>query len=83
MQVQTARLSSKGQITLPIEILRALNAGKGTEFLVVQEDDRIVLVKADSVGRKIVDELAEFSALGEGAFRDLWDNDADAIWDEA
>lgn len=83
MQVKTVRLSSKGQITLPIEMLKAINADQGTEFLVVQDDERIVLMKASRVGKSVIDDLEGFEALALGTFEGLWDNEHDAVWDEA
>lgn len=83
MLVKTVKVSEKGQITLPAEALRALNAGKGTEFLVIQEGDRLLLVKADRVGRRVLDELGGWEALAAPAFEDLWNTDADEVWDGA
>lgn len=83
MLVKTVKLSSKGQITLPAEALKALRAKKGTEFVLVQEADHIVLVKAARVGRRVVDDLEGWERLAEPVFRELWDNPADEVWNEA
>lgn len=83
MLVKSVKLTDKGQITLPAEALRAMNARKGTEFLVIQEGDRMVLVKASAVGRKLLDEFGGWEALAAPAFSDLWDNEADEAWNEA
>lgn len=83
MIVRTARLTDKGQITLPADALREMNAGKGTEFLVIQEGDRLVLIKATSVGKQLLDDLGGWEALAAPAFADVWDNEADHVWDTA
>lgn len=83
MLVKTVKVTAKGQMSLPAEALRSLNARKGTEFLLVQEGDRILLTKASAVGKRLVDDLGGWEALGASAFRDVWDNDADAVWDDA
>ena len=83
MLVRTVRLSEKGQLTLPADALRAMNARRGTEFLLIQEDERIVLVKASAVGKRVLDEFGGWESLAAPAFADLWDNDADEAWNEA
>ncbi|HWG91839.1 MAG TPA: AbrB/MazE/SpoVT family DNA-binding domain-containing protein [Candidatus Thermoplasmatota archaeon] len=81
MLVKTIRLTDKGQITLPVEALRAMNAGKGTEFLLIQEGERMVIVKASAVGKALLEEFGGWEALAAPAFADLWDNDEDEVWD--
>lgn len=83
MLVRTLKVTDKGQITLPADALRAINARRGTEFLLIQEGDRIVLVKADAVGKKVLDELGGWETLAAPAFAEVWDNDADEVWDRA
>lgn len=84
MLVKTVKVSSKGQVTLPAEALRALNVRKGTEFLLVQDGPRILLVKADQAGRRVLDDLGGWEAVAAPAFAEVWDNPADAeVWDEA
>jgi bifunctional DNA-binding transcriptional regulator/antitoxin component of YhaV-PrlF toxin-antitoxin module len=81
--VKTVKLSSKGQLTLPTEVVRALRAARGTEFVLVQDGERVLLIPATSVGKRALDELGGFEALGLSAFEKLWDNEADEIWNEA
>lgn len=83
MLVKTVKLSTKGQVTLPVEALRALKARKGSEFILIQEGERIVLVPAANVGRRTLDELGGWEALATPAFASLWDNPADEVWDAA
>lgn len=83
MLVKTVTASAKGQLTLPVAMLRALGLKGPTEFLAVQEGDRIVLAPAASVGRPVLDDLRGFEGLGLGAFADVWDNDEDQVWDHA
>lgn len=68
---------------MPVDALRALNATKGTEFLLLQEGDRIVLVKAEEAGRAIVDDLGGWAALAAPAFEEMWGSEEDEIWDSA
>lgn len=83
MLVKTVKLSSKGQLTLPVEILRALRAKRGFEFVVVQEGGRILLLPAQTVARQALDDLTGFETLALKAFQGVWDNPSDEIWNEA
>lgn len=83
MLLRTAKLSTKGQITLPADALRAMKAGKGTEFVIIQEGERLVLVKAERTARQIVDDLEGWGALSAPAFNKIWSSKADEIWDES
>ena len=38
-----ASMSSRGQIVLPISIRRKLNLGEGSQFLVISDDENILL----------------------------------------
>lgn len=83
MLVKTVRLTDKGQLTVPAEALRALNARKGTQFLLIQEGDRIVLVKASAVGKAVINDLGGWEGLAAPAFGDVWGSEADDVWDSA
>ncbi|MHB8604190.1 MAG: AbrB/MazE/SpoVT family DNA-binding domain-containing protein [Thermoplasmatota archaeon] len=83
MLVRTLKVSDKGQITLPADALASMNARRGSEFVLIQEDGRIVLIKAESVGKQILDELGGWEALAAPAFAEVWDNEADSVWDDA
>lgn len=83
MLVKTVMSSAKGQLTLPVAMLRALGLKGPTEFLAVQDGDRILLTPAASVGRPLLDDLRGFEALAAPAFADVWDNDEDEVWDHA
>ena len=51
----TTRMTSKGQVVIPAEIRRRLGVGKGTPFVVDEEDGAIVLRPAT---REYFDRLA-------------------------
>lgn len=80
MLVKTVKVTDKGQITLPAETLRAMKVRKGTELVLVQDGDRIILVKAADVGRGIIDDTRGFAALGLSSFEKIWDNEEDEAW---
>ncbi|MCL2054315.1 MAG: AbrB/MazE/SpoVT family DNA-binding domain-containing protein [Oscillospiraceae bacterium] len=45
--MDTARLSSKGQITIPIQIRRKLGLREGDKVIFVEQGDNIVISNAD------------------------------------
>ncbi len=53
----TARMSSKGQIVIPEEIRKRLGLTAGVQFVVVGDEDVVILKRLDSP------DLAEFDAL--------------------
>lgn len=83
MLVRIAKLSAEGQIRLPVEVLRALEVDEGAEFVIVQKGEQIHLVPAKRAGKLLLDELPGWEALGELAFEELWDNEADGAWNQA
>lgn len=83
MIVKTVRASPKGQLTLPITMLRAMKLKGSTEFLVVQDGERIVLTPAATVGQKEVDDLANWQALAMQSLEEVWDNPEDEAWNDA
>lgn len=83
MLVRSVRVTDKGQVSLPVDALRSMNVRKGTDLILIQEGDRIVLVKASGVGKLVLDDLGGWEALAGPAFEDLWSNPDDEVWDEA
>ncbi|KOA19643.1 hypothetical protein CLHOM_17320 [Clostridium homopropionicum DSM 5847] len=53
-----ARVSSKGQITIPIEIRKKLNLKEGDKVLFLEEDGKIVLANSSYIAlREMQDEM--------------------------
>ena len=50
--MELARVSSKGQITIPIEIRKKLNLEEGDKVLFVEEGDNIYVLNASVVALK-------------------------------
>lgn len=51
-KMELARLTSKGQITIPKDIRNKLNLKEGDKVLFIEEDDKIVLVNSSMVALK-------------------------------
>jgi AbrB family looped-hinge helix DNA binding protein len=47
MTVDTIKMSSKGQIVIPLDIREAIGAQEGTIFAVTNSEDAVVLKKMD------------------------------------
>lgn len=81
MLVKTVSASPKGQLSIPVDMLRAMGIKGKTEFLAVQEGDRIVLRPADRIGQEQLDDLAGWEALAESSLREIWDDPENDVWD--
>lgn len=81
MRVKVVSLSPKGQLVIPAAILRAMGIKGRTDLAIVQDGRRLVITKASDLGKKVVDDLQGFEALGVSAFADVWDNPVDdEVW---
>jgi bifunctional DNA-binding transcriptional regulator/antitoxin component of YhaV-PrlF toxin-antitoxin module len=83
MQMKVVSLSPRGQLVIPAAILRAMGIKGRTDLAIVQEGDHVVMMKASDLGKKVVDDLEGFEALGLSAFEELWDNPEDEVWNDA
>ena len=54
--MELARVSSKGQITIPIEIRKKLNIKEGDKVLFVEEDGNIFVLNASLIALKEIQE---------------------------
>ena len=55
--ISTTRMSSKGQIVIPEAIRRRLNLQPGTQFIVVGEDDVVILKAVTAPNMESFDKL--------------------------
>lgn len=55
--IATTKMSSKGQVVIPEEIRRQLGLGAGTQFVVLGEDDVVILKMVQAPSMKEFDEL--------------------------
>ena len=65
MEVETIRMSSKGQIVIPQDIRNEIGSGEGTVFAVFGSEDTIILKKVDTPSReKLIEELSKIAKAG-------------------
>lgn len=59
-------MSSKGQIVIPSEMRKGMK--EGDEFLIIKDDERIILKKADKISEEMKEDL-EFAKRTEEAWQ--------------
>ncbi|MFW6029707.1 MAG: AbrB/MazE/SpoVT family DNA-binding domain-containing protein [Halanaerobiales bacterium] len=64
--MELARISSKGQITIPIEIRKKLNLKEGDKVLFVEEGDNIFVLNASLVALKEIQQNMKGEAKKQG-----------------
>jgi len=65
MEVETTKMSSKGQIVIPQDIREGLKANEGAVFAVVGSKDTIILKKIETPSKeRLVRELASIAKEG-------------------
>ncbi len=57
MEIETTRLSSKGQIVIPLSLRRQLKVKEGMQFLVIARGDAIMLKKISEESAQNWEEL--------------------------
>ncbi len=57
MEIETTRLSSKGQIVIPLSLRQQLKIKEGTQFLVITRRDAIILKKISEESAQNWEEL--------------------------
>ncbi|MBU0459540.1 MAG: AbrB/MazE/SpoVT family DNA-binding domain-containing protein [Nanoarchaeota archaeon] len=62
MTVETIKMSSKGQVVIPLDMRTEINAGEGTLFAAVNIEDTIVLKKITTPSKEdLIKELGLFA----------------------
>jgi AbrB family looped-hinge helix DNA binding protein len=65
MEVETIRMSSKGQIVIPQDTRNELGIGEGTVFAVFGSEDTIILKKINTPSKeKLMEDLSNIAKAG-------------------
>ena len=81
--VDTISVSAKGQVAIPVAIRRRMAIHKGDKLVVIFDKGKLMMIPAKEVlGRGVRDEFIGLTQLAEGSARELWDNDADELWNK-
>jgi AbrB family looped-hinge helix DNA binding protein len=82
IEFKTIKISSKGQIAIPVDMQREIGIKKGDELLLIRKGNKIVLEKTEKIAKKIEDEFKDVHGLSEQSLKKLWLNKKDEIWNE-
>ena len=66
MDVAITRISSKGQVIIPIEMRKGLN--EGDKLLIIQNDDQLVMKKASDLDKNVAEDI-KFAKKTEEAWK--------------
>jgi AbrB family looped-hinge helix DNA binding protein len=69
MGIKTATMSSKGQIVIPDEIRKQINASEGTMFAVISHKDTVILKKIKTPSKEEI--LSKISSLSSESRKEL------------
>jgi AbrB family looped-hinge helix DNA binding protein len=64
MDIGVTKVSSRGQVVLPLDMREGIN--EGDKFLVFRENDSFILKKADSLSKQFLEDL-EFARRADAA----------------
>ncbi len=70
-------------MAIPVDIRRKLNIRKGQTLVLQVSDNELLIAKSEEVSRKMKDEFEHLLRLSETSARELWENEKDAVWDNA
>ncbi len=68
VSINVTRMSSKGQIVIPSEMREEME--EGDEFLIIKDDERIILKKVDKITEEMKEDL-EFARRTEAAWKEI------------
>ena len=75
METKIIKITDKGQISIPIEIRKAIGVSKGDELIIVHNNGKICMEK---IKKSNFRDLLNHS---EKVAKKLWENKDDEIWD--
>ena len=82
MIVKTVKVSDKGQISIPSEMREKTGIHKGDEIILVQEGKKILIEPVEKIHKQVKDDFSDLLKLSEKSLMNLWDNEADKVWDK-
>jgi len=69
MIIDTTKMSSRGQVVIPIEMRKGIN--EGDKLIVIKKDDEIILKKS----------ISDLALLSEGSLAETWlSKEEDEAW---
>ena len=82
MTIKTVKVSEKGQIALPADIRREVGIERGDELLVIQDGQRILLLKSTDVAPRLIEEFDDLLVHAQNSAMRWWLDPEDDVWDD-
>ncbi len=79
--MHVVEVSSKGQIVIPKEVRPRHRLRRGTDLVLLESGDTLVLPKKADVEGILTDDFAPLLRATEDALRDLRGNSENRVWD--
>lgn len=79
---EKVKVSDKGQISIPMDMQRAIGIKKGDELLLVRKGRKIVLEKPEGLIELLKDEFADIQSITEASLGRIWLKKKEDIWNE-
>ena len=76
MNAKIVKVTSKGQISLPVEIRKSIGLSKGDDILMISHEGSVLIKKVDR------DEFRDLLTHSQKSLSKLWDNKDDEVWDK-
>ena len=80
MSITTVKVSDKGQIAIPQSIREHIGIEKGDELILIEEDNKILIEKAET--SKLKDDFKDLLKLSELSLKKFWSSKEDDVWDK-
>lgn len=81
MELTTVKVSEKGQIAIPSDVRKSAGIKKGDVLIVIEDNGKILLQKAQRVAKKTKSEFEPLLKQSEAVAKKFWGTKADDVWD--
>jgi len=76
------KVSDKGQISIPMDMQRAIGIKKGDELLLIRKGRKIVLERPEGVIDLLEDDFADIQSITEASLKPMWLRKEEDIWNK-
>ena len=81
--IKSVTVSENGQISIPKEICRQMEIKKGSKLVIILKDKRLLISKVTTNASQLIkDDFADTIQHSKNCLKDVWDNEADNIWNK-
>lgn len=76
METKIIKITDKGQISIPVEIRRAIGISAGDELIAIRDGETLCLKKIKK------DDFKDLLKLNDKSLKKIWNNQEDEIWND-